>query len=190
METFERAPAEARAALIGAAVGALAWVVPDLVGGGDAITQRTLLGAGTLAMLPVVFLLRLALGALSYSAGTPGGLFAPLLVLGAQFGLFFGLACQAAFPDLHVQPEGFAVVGMAALFTGIVRAPLTGIVLATEMTADVTMLLPMLCACAMAMLTPTLLKDPPIYDSLRERTVARERARLDREADAGRPKRE
>ena len=124
-------------------------------------------------MLPLVFLLRLALGAVSYSAGTPGGLFAPMLVLGAQFGLFFGLACQLAFPGLNIQPEGFAVVGMAALFTGVVRAPLTGIVLATEMTADVTMLLPMLGVCAMAMLTPTLLKDPPIYDLLRERTVNR-----------------
>jgi chloride channel protein, CIC family len=179
MATMDRLPAEARAALVGAAVGALAWVLPDLVGGGDPITQRTLLGAGTLGLLPPVFLLRFALGALSYSAGTPGGLFAPLLTLGAQFGLFFGLACQLAFPGLHVQPEGFAVVGMAALFTGIVRAPLTGIVLATEMTADVTMLLPMLGACAMAMLTPTLMHDPPIYDSLRERTVNRERARLD-----------
>jgi chloride channel protein, CIC family len=185
MAMLERAPVEARAALIGAAVGALAWVLPDLVGGGDAITQRTLLGAGTLGLLPLVFLLRLALGSLSYSAGTPGGLFAPLLVLGAQFGLFFGLACQLAFPDLNVQPEGFAVVGMAALFTGIVRAPLTGIVLATEMTADVTMLLPMLGACAMAMLTPTLMHDPPIYDSLRELTVNREKARLDRAAREG-----
>jgi CIC family chloride channel protein len=185
MATIDRLdhwPVEIRAALIGAAVGALAWVLPDLVGGGDPITQRTLLGVGTLAMLPQVFILRLALGSLSYSAGTPGGLFAPMLVLGAQFGLFFGLACQLAFPDLHVQPEGFAVVGMAALFTGVVRAPLTGIVLATEMTADVTMLLPMLCACAMAMLTPTLLRDPPIYDSLRERTVNRERARVERAA--------
>jgi chloride channel protein, CIC family len=182
MATMERLPAEARAALVGAAVGALAWVLPDLVGGGDPITQRTLLGAGTLGLLPVVFLMRFALGALSYSAGTPGGLFAPLLTLGAQFGLFFGLACELAFPGLHVQPGGFAVVGMAALFTGIVRAPLTGIVLATEMTADVTMLLPMLGACAMAMLAPTLLKDPPIYDSLRERTVNRERARLARES--------
>ena len=182
MATMDRLPAEARAALVGAAVGALAWVLPDLVGGGDPITQRTLLGAGTLGLLPLVFLLRFALGALSYSAGTPGGLFAPLLTLGAQFGLLFGLTCQLAFPGLHVQPEGFAVVGMAALFTGIVRAPLTGIVLATEMTADVTMLLPMLGACAMAMLTPTLLKDPPIYDSLRERTVNRERARLEQMA--------
>jgi chloride channel protein, CIC family len=183
MSALERMPAEPRAALVGAAVGALAWVLPDLVGGGDPITQRTLLGAGTLGLLPLVFLLRFALGALSYSAGTPGGLFAPLLTLGAQFGLFFGLACQLAFPGLNVQPEGFAVVGMAALFTGIVRAPLTGIVLATEMTADVTLLLPMLGACAMAMLTPTLLKDPPIYDSLRERTVNRERARRARERE-------
>jgi CIC family chloride channel protein len=188
MATVDRVhwPVEVGAALIGAGVGALAWVLPDLVGGGDAITQRTLLGGGTLGLLPLVFLMRLALGSLSYSAGTPGGLFAPLLVLGAQFGLFFGLACEFAVPDLHVQPEGFAVVGMAALFTGIVRAPLTGIVLATEMTADVTLLLPMVGACAMAMLTPTLLKDPPIYDSLRERTVARERARLDRAAAVAR----
>jgi chloride channel protein, CIC family len=63
-----------------------------------------------------------------------------------------------------------------------VRAPLTGIVLATEMTGDVTMLLPMLGACAMAMLTPTLLRDPPIYDALRERTVRQETARLEQMA--------
>ena len=186
MATMDRLPAEARAALVGVVAGTLAWFLPGLVGGGDPITQRTLLGAGTLGLLPQVFLLRFALGALSYSAGTPGGLFAPLLTLGAQFGLFLGLACELAFPGLNVQPEGFAVVGMAALFTGIVRAPLTGIVLATEMTADVTMLLPMLGACAMAMLTPTLIKDPPIYDLLRERTVNCERARLDRAALAAR----
>ena len=51
------------------------------------------------------------------------------------------------------------------------RAPITGIVLATEMTGSVTMLLPMLCACSMAMLAATLLKEPPIYDSLRERAL-------------------
>ena len=73
-----------------------------------------------------------------------------------------------AFLAWHIQPEGFAIVGMAALFTGIVRAPLTGLVLVTEMTASVTMLLPMLGACFVAMLVPTLLRDPPIYDSLSE----------------------
>ena len=60
---------------------------------------------------------------------------------------------------------------MAALFTGIVRAPVTGIVLVTEMTASVTMLLPMLSACCVAMLVPALLGDPPIYESLRKRTL-------------------
>ena len=90
-----RLPVELRAGLIGAAIGALAWFRPDLVGGGDTITQRTLAGAETLAILPLVFLLRLGLGAVSYAAATPGGLFAPLLVLGAQLGLFFGLLCSS-----------------------------------------------------------------------------------------------
>ena len=64
---------------------------------------------------------------------------------------------------------------MAAFFTGVVRAPITGIVLATEMTASVSMLLPMLCACSVAMLTPTVLNDPPIYESLRMRALHREK---------------
>jgi chloride channel protein, CIC family len=185
-ERLGRAPVELRAGVIGAAIGALAWFRPDLVGGGDSITQRTLAGAETLAILPLVFLLRLALGAVSYAAATPGGLFAPLLVLGAQLGLFFGLLSDLAFPDLDIQPEGFAVVGMAAFFTGVVRAPLTGIVLVTEMTANVTMLLPMLGACFAAMLIPTLLSDPPIYDSLRENLLPRERP-LPREMQSADP---
>jgi chloride channel protein, CIC family len=120
----------------------------------------------------------------SYAAMTPGGLFAPLLVLGAQLGLAFGLLCHLAFPDLIIQPEGFAVVGMAAFFTGVVRAPLTGIVLVTEMTANVTMLLPMLGACFAAMLIPSLLSDPPLYDSLRESLLRRAHALPDKTESA------
>ncbi|MFZ3215411.1 MAG: H(+)/Cl(-) exchange transporter ClcA [Candidatus Acidiferrales bacterium] len=164
-------PVELRAALIGGAVGTLAWLAPGLVGGGDPITQRTLEGIGTLALIPLLFSLRFGLGAVSYAAATPGGLFAPLLVLGAQLGLFFGLACHSLFSGLHIQPEAFAVVGMAAFFAGVVRAPLTGIVLVTEMTGNVTMLLPMMGGCFAAMLVTTLLRNPPIYDSLSERTM-------------------
>ena len=91
-----------------------------------------------------------------------------MLVLGAQLGLIYGRICQFIFPGLELQPVGFAVVGIAAFFTGVVRAPLTGIVLATEMTANVELLLPMLGACFAAMLAPTLLRSAPIYDSLRE----------------------
>jgi len=166
-DRLERWPPQLKAALVGAAVGMLAWYAPVLVGGGDAITQRTLTGADALAVIPFIFLVRFALGTLSYAARTPGGLFAPLLVLGAQLGLMFGGLCRFAFPGFQIQPEGFAIVGMAALFTGVVRAPITGIVLVVEMTASVRMLLPMLGACFTAMLVPTLLKGAPIYESLR-----------------------
>jgi chloride channel protein, CIC family len=164
-------PVELRAGLVGAAVGALAWFAPDLVGGGDPITQRILAGGVALAVIPAAFMVRLGLSTVSYAAGTPGGLFAPMLVLGAQFGFLSGAACRLMLPDLNVQPEAFAVVGMAAFFTGVVRAPITGIVLVTEMTASVTMLLPMLCACSVALLAPTLLNEPPIYETLRKRLV-------------------
>jgi CIC family chloride channel protein len=174
-DRFGGLPIELRAGLIGASAGMLAWFAPELVGGGDQITQRALIGHESVGILGGAFLIRFGLGALSYAAGTPGGLFAPLLVLGAQSGLLFGAACRLAFPALSIQPEAFALVGMAALFTGVVRAPVTGIVLVAEMTGNVTMLLPMLGACFMAMLLPTLLGNAPIYDSLREHTLRLER---------------
>ena len=170
-DRLSQMPAELRAGLVGMAVGGLAWFAPDLVGGGDAITQTTLAGEVTLSVIPAAFMVRFALGTVSYAAGTPGGLFAPLLVLGAQLGLLFGGTCQWLLPDSGVQPVGFAVVGMAAFFSGVVRAPVTGIVLVIEMTASVSMLLPMICACFVAMLVPSLLSDPPIYDSLRKRIL-------------------
>jgi len=169
-------PVELRAAIIGAAVGILAWFAPGLVGGGDPITQRLLEGVGKLTVIPLLFLIRFGLGAVSYAAATPGGLFAPMLVLGAQLGLFFGLVCQSLFCSLQIEPVAFAVVGMAAFFAAVVRAPLTGIVLVTEMTGNVTMLLPMLGACFASMLFTSLLRNPPIYDSLKERTLRNDSA--------------
>jgi CIC family chloride channel protein len=166
-----RWPVELQAGLIGAAAAILAWFAPDLVGGGDAITQRLLSKGAGLLLIPLAFLLRFGLGALSYAARTPGGLFAPMLVLGAQLGLFAGLMLRSALPHLGIEPEAFAVVGMAAFFAGVVQAPVTGIVLVTEMTAAFTTLLPMLAACFAAMLTANLMKSPPIYDSLRQRLV-------------------
>src|SRR5262245_32979085 len=133
---FARLPVELRAGLIGASVGTLAYFAPELVGGGDPITQRTLLGHDGLAIVALAFLIRFALGPLSYAAAAPGGLFAPLLVLGAQSGLMFGAACRLAFPGLAIQPEAFALVGMAAFFAGGVRAPVTGLVLVPEVTAN------------------------------------------------------
>src|SRR5262249_35330290 len=122
-------------------------------------------------LLSLVLVLRFGLGAVSYAAQTPGGLFAPMLVLGAQGGRLFGTGCTHWLPTWAPDPTSLTVVGMAAFFTAVVRAPLNGIILVTEMTGSFTLLLPMLSACFAAMLVPTLLRDPPVYDSLRERTL-------------------
>ena len=164
---LRRLRVELRAAVVGATVGLLAWFAPAVVGGGDPITQRTLGGKEVLATLALVFVLRFALGPVSYAAGTPGGLFAPMLVLGSQTGVLFGILCGSLFPGVATNPTELAVVGMAAFFTAVVRAPVTGIILVIEMTGTFTQFLPMLGACFAAMLVPTLLRDPPIYDSLR-----------------------
>jgi CIC family chloride channel protein len=118
-------------------------------------------------MLGFVFVLRFSLGAVSYAARTPGGLFAPMLVLGSQSGLLFGTVVCHWIPSSGTNPTEYAVVGMAALFTAMVRAPITGIVLAIELTGSFTLLLPMLGACFVATLVPTFLHNPPIYESLR-----------------------
>jgi chloride channel protein, CIC family len=172
-DRLDRWPVELQAGVIGSAVGVLAWFSPEQVGGGDQITQRVLAGGATVALLPAFFLLRFALGTVSYATATPGGLFAPMLVLGAQLGFFCGAICHMAFPGLGITPEAFAVVGMAAFFTGVVQAPVTGIVLVIEMTAGFTTLLPMVAACFAAMLVANLLHSAPIYESLREGIVRR-----------------
>ncbi len=173
---LSRLPVEVRAAVVGAAVATLAWFAPALVGGGDPLAQQALNGTGTLTGLPLLFLLRLTLIVCSVAAGTPGGLLVPFLALGAEYGLWLGKLCALGLPAMAIQPQGFAVAGMAALFTAIVRAPITAIVLVTEMTADVTMLLPMIVACFAAMVVPALFGEVPILDSLRVRLLAAPRS--------------
>jgi CIC family chloride channel protein len=175
-DRLHRWPVELRAGCIGALVGLLAWLNPSLVGGGDAITQHLLSGTGLLGTVSFVFLVRFGLGPLSYASGTPGGLFAPLLVLGAQIGIIFVTLCENFIPVGTANHTAMAIVGMAAFFTAVVRAPVTGIILVIEMTAGFTLLLPMLSACFTAMLVPTIMGNPPIYDSLgaKSRPVAHE----------------
>src|SRR5262249_38701269 len=122
---------DVRAATVGGAVGLLAWFAPGLVGGGDAITQHTLARGDSVMLISGVFLVRFALGPVSYAAGMPGGLFASMLVLGAQSGLVLGTLFYRWFPYMAEHPAAFAVVGMAAFFTAVVRAPVTGIILVT-----------------------------------------------------------
>jgi CIC family chloride channel protein len=159
---------EWRAALIGAAIGVLTWFLPGLVGGGDNITQRILNGNAVFGTLVAALLLRFVISPASYAARTPGGLFAPLLTIGSQAGLLFGIVWCRWFNTSGLQPTEFALVGVAAFFGAVVRAPITGIILIVELTGSTNYFLPLLGATFVSVTVATLLKDPPIYESLRE----------------------
>jgi CIC family chloride channel protein len=171
-DRLRRVNSVARAAMIGALIGLIGWIAPTLVGGGEIWTQTLLSGSMRLDMIALFFLARMAIGPLCYAAGTPGGLFAPLLAVGAAFGALFAGMADVAMPGFGLSQVGFAVVGMAALFTAVVRAPMTGVVLTMEMTGRADLVLPMLTACFGAVLVTTLIGSVPIYDSLRERMLA------------------
>jgi CIC family chloride channel protein len=91
----------------------------------------------------------------------------------AVLGAMVGLALYVSPFTVGASPIPFALVGMAAFFAATVRAPFTGIVLVVEMTAIATVTVPMLAACFAATLTATLLRNPPVYDSLRDRMLGR-----------------
>jgi CIC family chloride channel protein len=171
-----RVPALARAGFIGALIGVALFIDPLMVGGGDALAQLLLAGQTIALPLLLIYLaVRFLAGPLSYSAGTPGGLFAPLLALGALLGTIFGQFVQLLAPGLGTDfIIAMAIVGMSTLFAAVVRAPLTGILLIIEMTAITTVTVPMLLAAGAAVVTAMLVKSPPVYDSLRTLELRRQ----------------
>ena len=173
---LHRWPAGTKGAAVGAVVGLLAWFAPTVVGGGEGVAQAALDQPLLWRVLGPLLVVRFALTMASYGCGAPGGIFAPLLALGAVLGNGFYVAV-GSLRHAPPHPSAFAVVAMAACFTAVVRSPLTGVVLVLEMTGAWTLILPMMAASVTAYAVPELLGNEPIYDSLRARDERLERAR-------------
>jgi CIC family chloride channel protein len=156
----------ARVIVLSALVGLAGWLNLDWAGGGHRLTETALSGQLAFRVIPLLLAVRLALTILSLSSGAPGGIVAPLLALGALAGLLFGQALERFAPIANLQPAVFAVGGMAALFAGVVRAPITAVLLAVEMTGDFYLILPLAIACLCAEWTSRLVKSRPIYSEL------------------------
>lgn len=158
-----------------AACGLAAWWLPEAVGGGHLTAERLLGGnlpwAG--GLLLVLFAAKFLLTVMSYASGAPGGIFAPMLLLGAIAGSLAGAVLSGLFPSLQPHATAFAILGMAAFFTGSVRAPLTGIVLIVEMTGNYQQLLALGVACLLADLCAGALGSRPIYEALLEADLRR-----------------
>ena len=177
-DRMHRIRPEVLAAMVGGVVGLLAFFAPEAIGGGESQVQTMLDGGHTFATIAILFAVRLVLGPLCYAPGLPGGLFAPLLVIGAAAGLLLGIGAETFVPALKTPLTAFAAVGMGALFVAVVGAPVTGIALVVEMTGATTLFVPLLTACASALAVPALLGCRPIYDTLRDRDAARRERRL------------
>jgi CIC family chloride channel protein len=166
-DRMRRVPPFAEAAVIGVVVGILLWFDPLVAtGGGDQLTQNLLDSHIALAALAAYFLVRFFLGPLSYAGQTPGGLFSPLLAVGALWGAVVHGLLGHFLSGPGTDVRAFAIIGMSTLFAAIVRAPFTGIVLIVEMTATTALVVPMLAAAFGAVITTSLMHNQPIYDSL------------------------
>jgi CIC family chloride channel protein len=174
-DRLSRWPRGSKGALVGAAAGLLAWFAPGVVGGGEKLARMSIDGNIPWSLLAGLLLARFVLTISSYGSGAPGGIFAPLLALGALFGSAFAAAESSITGHPH-EPAPYVIVAMAACFTSVIRSPLTGVVLLLEMTGSWPLILPMMAASVTAYAVPELLGNPPIYDSLRERDEAKERA--------------
>jgi CIC family chloride channel protein len=178
MRLFELAakwPFGIKGMIVGAAAGFVGWFLPELIGGGEPIAQTAIGTHIPWLVLAGYLIVRFALTMVSYGSGAPGGIFAPLLVLGALTGSGFA-AAEGRILHHASDPAPYAIVAMAACFTSIVRSPLTAVVLLLEMTGSWPLILPMMAASITAYAVPELLGVPPIYESLRRRDEALERA--------------
>lgn len=162
--------------LIGGVCGVLALVQSSVVGGGFNMIPIAIAGNYSLSMLLYLFLARLVISLLCFSSGAPGGIFAPILALGTLLGMSFGMFSALWLPEYNLPMGVFALVGMGALLSATLRAPLTAIALVLEMTGNYQLILPMLVTSVGATLLANLLGGKPLYSQILARTLAKQEA--------------
>ena len=162
--------------LIGGSCGVLGLIQPTASGGGFNLIPIAAAGNFSVGLLLFIFIARVITTLLCFSSGAPGGIFAPMLALGTLLGTAFGMAATPLFPAYHLDAGTFAIAGMGALLAASVRAPLTGIVLVLEMTDNYQLILPMIITCLGATLLAQFLGGKPLYSTILQRTLAKQKA--------------
>ncbi len=158
--------------------GVLLLILPQVLGGGHALINSLLKGSFTMKMLSAILIVKFAFSMISFGSGAPGGIFFPLLVLGALTGAIYGNVLTHFFGFSSEFVSNFIILAMAGYFTAIVRAPITGIILITEMTGSFTHLLSLSIVSITAYVVADLLKSEPIYESLLKRQLRTNKVEL------------
>jgi CIC family chloride channel protein len=130
----------------GVLVAAIGWFVPEVLGVGYVRVGEALNGQMGLHLMALLIVLKVVTVVVAYASGNAGGIFAPSLFIGAMVGGTLGSIAHALLPDLTATPGAYALVGMGAAFAGIVRAPMTSVIMIFEVTHDYAIIVPLMIA--------------------------------------------
>lgn len=150
----------------GLTVGLFGFFAPEALGIGYDYIERTLNGEVVLQTVLLLGLLKIVATAACYGSGNAGGIFGPSLFIGAMVGGAVGSVAHALLPGATAAPGAYAVVGMGTAFAGIVRTPLTSVIMIFELTRDYTIIVPLMLSNLLAFYVSHRLQRVPIYEAL------------------------
>ena len=150
----------------GLTVGIMGWFVPQLLGVGYKHVGEVLNGGMALRLMILLLVLKLVAVTTSYASGNAGGIFGPSLFLGAMLGGIVGNVAQGLFPTYVATPGAYALVGMGTAFAGIVRAPMTSVVMIFEITRDYAVIVPLMISNLVSFFISSRFQKQPIYEVL------------------------
>jgi CIC family chloride channel protein len=150
----------------GLTVGIMGWFVPQLLGVGYKHVGEVLNGRMALRLMILLLVLKLVAVATSYASGNAGGIFGPSLFLGAMLGGIVGTVAQRLLPGYVGSPGAYALVGMGTAFAGIIRAPMTSVVMIFEITRDYAVIVPLMISNLVSFFISSRFQKQPIYEVL------------------------
>src|SRR6266851_3531770 len=150
----------------GLLVGAMGWFVPQTLGVGYKYVGDSLNGGMALKLMVLLLVLKLFAVTVSYASGNAGGIFGPSLFIGAMLGGIVGTVAQKVSPGHVAAPGAYALVGMGTAFAGIVRAPMTSVVMIFETTRDYAVIVPLMISNLVSFFVSSRCQRQPIYEAL------------------------
>ena len=150
----------------GLLVGLMGWFVPQVLGVGYGYVGDALNGRMAFKLMLLLVVLKLIAVTTSYASGNAGGIFGPALFIGAMLGGTVGTVAHHLFPAYTATPGAYALVGMGAVFAGVVRAPMTSVLMIFEMTQDYAVIVPLMIANLVSLFIASRLQHEPIYEAL------------------------
>ena len=154
-------------AAAGLLIGLIGWIgFPQVMGAGYDFMDQAMHDQFTWRMLAALAGLKILATTLSFVSGTPGGMFAPTLFIGAMLGGAVGGIERHFFPLLTVSTGTYALVGMGVLFAGFLRAPMTSVFMVLEVSGNYSIIVPVIVANTVAYVISRSLQPIPIFDTL------------------------